>query len=130
MKLAGQIDAALFPIATGVRIAFLNTPFGDGFLFLADWQSWLLTLDWVVGLTNAVNLIDGLDGLAAGVAFFAALTLTFLSATQGLLSVGAEDGATSKPTAKDGKGSVSDGVSQHTSRHEKDGQSGDTYDRP
>jgi len=87
VKLAGQIVAALFPIASGVRIAFLNTPFGDGYLFLADWQSWLLTLVWVVGLTNAVNLIDGLDGLAAGVAFFAALTLTFLSATQGLLSV-------------------------------------------
>lgn len=87
VKLFGQIIAALFPLAPGVRIAFINNPFGDGYLFLADWQSWLLTLFWIVGLTNAVNLIDGLDGLAAGVAFFASLTLTFLSATQGLLPV-------------------------------------------
>jgi UDP-GlcNAc:undecaprenyl-phosphate GlcNAc-1-phosphate transferase len=87
VKLFGQIIAALFPLASGVRIAFINNPFGDGYLFLADWQSWLLTLFWIVGLTNAVNLIDGLDGLAAGVAFFASLTLTFLSAMQGLLPV-------------------------------------------
>ncbi|MFA0774296.1 MAG: hypothetical protein KEFWMYNX_002334, partial [Candidatus Fervidibacter sp.] len=53
VKLFGQILAALFPLAFGVRIAFIKNPFGDGYLFFADWQSWLLTLLWIVGLTNA-----------------------------------------------------------------------------
>ncbi|GBC97540.1 putative undecaprenyl-phosphate N-acetylglucosaminyl 1-phosphate transferase [bacterium HR17] len=87
VKLAGQIVAALLPLAFGVRIKFLNNPVGDGYLFLAEWQAWLLTLLWIVGLINAINLIDGLDGLAAGVSFFAALTLTFLAAVQGLTPV-------------------------------------------
>lgn len=88
-KLMGQIIAALLPPLFGLRIAFVNNPFGEGYFYLAKWQSWLLTMVWVVGLTNAVNLIDGLDGLAAGVSFFAALTLAFLSAMQGLLPIAA-----------------------------------------
>ncbi len=88
-KLMGQIIAALLPLLFGLRIAFVSNPFGEGYFYLAKWQSWLLTSLWVVGLTNAINLIDGLDGLAAGVSFFAALTLAFLSATQGLVPIAA-----------------------------------------
>lgn len=87
LKLTGQIIAALVPTALGLRISFINNPFGEGYLYLTGWQSWLLTVFWIVALVNAVNLIDGLDGLAAGVSFFAALTLSFLAASQNLLPV-------------------------------------------
>ncbi|MER3501746.1 MAG: hypothetical protein IMHGJWDQ_000126 [Candidatus Fervidibacter sp.] len=89
VKLFGQILTALLPIASGIRIAFINNPFGDGYLYLASWQEWLVTLFWIVALINALNLIDGLDGLAAGISFFAALTLAFLAASQKLFLIAA-----------------------------------------
>ncbi|MFN4179662.1 MAG: glycosyltransferase family 4 protein [Armatimonadota bacterium] len=88
-KLIGQIVAAILPIAFGLRIAFINNPFGEGYMFLSTWQGWLLTIFWIVALTNALNLIDGLDGLAAGVSFFASLTLAFLAAGQKLFPIAA-----------------------------------------
>lgn len=88
-KLAGQIVAATLPTAFGLRIAFINNPFGEGYIFLATWQEWLLTIFWIVALTNALNLIDGLDGLAAGVSFFASLTLAFLAVGQKLFPIAA-----------------------------------------
>ncbi|MCS7185406.1 MAG: undecaprenyl/decaprenyl-phosphate alpha-N-acetylglucosaminyl 1-phosphate transferase [Armatimonadetes bacterium] len=88
-KLLGQIIAAVLPTAFGLRIAFINNPFGEGYIFLATWQAWLLTVFWIVALTNALNLIDGLDGLAAGVSFFASLTLAFLAAGQKLFPIAA-----------------------------------------
>jgi UDP-GlcNAc:undecaprenyl-phosphate/decaprenyl-phosphate GlcNAc-1-phosphate transferase len=38
----------------------------------------LLTILWIVGITNAINLIDGMDGLAPGIIFFSCLTLAFV----------------------------------------------------
>ncbi len=87
LKLFGQILAALIPTALGLKIAFVNNPLGGGYIYLTAWQSWLLTIFWIVALVNAVNLIDGLDGLAAGVCFFASLTLSFLVANQNLIPV-------------------------------------------
>ncbi len=87
LKLTGQIIAATIPTAFGLKISFVNNPFGEGYIYLTPWQSWLLTIFWIVALVNAVNLIDGLDGLAAGISFFAALTLSFLSASQNLLPI-------------------------------------------
>jgi UDP-GlcNAc:undecaprenyl-phosphate GlcNAc-1-phosphate transferase len=71
-KLAVQVGAACVAFGFGFRIEAIHLPFiGDlsmGVFALP------VTLLWIVGVTNAVNLIDGLDGLAAGVAFFAAAT--------------------------------------------------------
>ena len=80
-KLAGQLGAALIPIAFG---SFLIAS-----LDLFGWEVSLgvlavpFTLLWIVGITNALNLIDGLDGLACGQAFIAALALAGLSAQAG-----------------------------------------------
>ena len=74
MKLTLQIVASLVPIFSGTRVDFLVFPFPAVFNTL----SVPITLIWIVGLTNAVNLIDGLDGLAAGVSTIAALTLFIL----------------------------------------------------
>lgn len=78
-----QIIAALIIYFGGFKIAEISIPFigtkSLGFYFL----SFSLTILWVVGITNAVNIMDGLDGLAVGVSFFAALSLgvlAFLSA--------------------------------------------------
>lgn len=51
---------------TGVSILVFRVPFFDLLFLSADWSA-LVTVLWVVGMANAVNLIDGLDGLAAGI---------------------------------------------------------------
>ena len=45
----------------------------------------LLTILWIVGITNAINLIDGMDGLAPGIIFFSCLTLTFVYLERGII---------------------------------------------
>ncbi|NLW45253.1 MAG: undecaprenyl/decaprenyl-phosphate alpha-N-acetylglucosaminyl 1-phosphate transferase [Syntrophomonadaceae bacterium] len=72
-KLAAQIAAALIAVYCGVRVDVMTNPF-DGVLQLGA-LSIPLTLLWIIGITNAVNLIDGLDGLAAGVCAIAAVTI-------------------------------------------------------
>jgi UDP-GlcNAc:undecaprenyl-phosphate/decaprenyl-phosphate GlcNAc-1-phosphate transferase len=71
-KLILQIAVACFAYAHGFRIDAISLPF-LGMLTMGAFAL-PITVLWIVGITNAVNLIDGLDGLAAGVCFFAALT--------------------------------------------------------
>ena len=77
LKLVFQIIAALCPILAGVRIDFIRVP-----SFIAEYGyiglSWFaipVTLAWILAITNATNLLDGLDGLACGVSSISALTL-------------------------------------------------------
>lgn len=72
-KLAAQIIGALIAVYFGVRVQVMTNPF-DGMLQLGA-MSIPLTILWIIGVTNAVNLIDGLDGLAAGVCVIAAITV-------------------------------------------------------
>lgn len=73
LKLAVQALAAIVVIASGSRIAIITNPFGG------HWNLGILSVPvsilWIVGITNAINLIDGLDGLAAGIGAIVALTL-------------------------------------------------------
>lgn len=71
-KLAAQITAALLVVAGGFK--FNSLYFSPDLLSgpLA-WLSYIVTLGWIVGVTNAINLIDGLDGLAGGISCIAAL---------------------------------------------------------
>jgi UDP-GlcNAc:undecaprenyl-phosphate/decaprenyl-phosphate GlcNAc-1-phosphate transferase len=80
-KLLAQILAASIVIAGGVHVEFINLPF-DGRLELG-WYGIPLTLLWIVGITNAINLIDGLDGLAAGVSSIVLLTLSLIAFMMG-----------------------------------------------
>lgn len=77
-KLAGQIAAAAVAYAAGIRIAFVGDPFGGGLLLLGV-LSLPVTLFWMVGFANVINLIDGLDGLAAGVVAIASVSLLVLA---------------------------------------------------
>jgi len=66
-KFAGQILAALIAVFYGgVEITNLGSLLPEG-MILADWASLLLTVLVLVGVTNAINLADGLDGLAGGI---------------------------------------------------------------
>jgi UDP-GlcNAc:undecaprenyl-phosphate GlcNAc-1-phosphate transferase len=65
-KLGGQVLAAGLLVALGVRFYYFPSPDGTQFS-LDDAQGALLTLVVVIGTMNAVNFVDGLDGLAAGV---------------------------------------------------------------
>ncbi len=77
IKLIFQTVAALILILCGYNLNLITNPFG-GQIHLGIWGI-PLTIFWIVGLTNAINLLDGLDGLACGVAGIAALTLFFSS---------------------------------------------------
>ena len=71
-KLAVQIVVAVIAFTAGFRIDAVHVPL-FGALSMGVFAL-PVTVFWIVGITNAVNLIDGLDGLAAGVVFFAAGT--------------------------------------------------------
>ncbi len=72
VKLAAQVGAGLVLYLGGLNVELLSTPFGSVNIGAF---SVLITVLWVVMLTNAINLIDGLDGLAGGVSIIAAVTL-------------------------------------------------------
>ncbi len=86
-KLFGQILAASVVIFNGVKVEFINLPF-DAQLHLG-WFSIPLTFLWIIGITNAINLIDGLDGLAAGVSSIVLITISGLAIFDGNLFVSA-----------------------------------------
>lgn len=65
-KVAGQVIAAMVLVFLGVTMAHVKVPFST-FIVLSPSILPLVTALWVIGIANAVNLIDGLDGLAAGV---------------------------------------------------------------
>jgi UDP-GlcNAc:undecaprenyl-phosphate GlcNAc-1-phosphate transferase len=67
-KFAAQLAAAAVAISAGVQITILD------WRHLPPWCAISVTALWLVGCTNAFNLIDGVDGLAAGVGLFATVT--------------------------------------------------------
>ena len=82
VKLLGQIAAAAVLLLFDIQIDWLTNPLG-GMIYLDMWAI-PFTLLWVVSLTNMLNLIDGLDGLAAGVSIIAAVTVFLMAMDQQL----------------------------------------------
>lgn len=87
LKFAIQIIAALVVIYFGdIKINVFTNPniFSNNLYWvLPEWLSVTLTICWIVFITNAVNFIDGLDGLAAGVSAIMSVSLVFISARLG-----------------------------------------------
>jgi UDP-GlcNAc:undecaprenyl-phosphate/decaprenyl-phosphate GlcNAc-1-phosphate transferase len=86
LRLLFQGFLAVFVIYPGITLSFLRTP----------WLSIPVTFLWIVGITNAFNLLDNMNGLSAGVAAIAAATFAVLAARY--IEVGPEQ----LPTAKAG----------------------------
>jgi UDP-GlcNAc:undecaprenyl-phosphate GlcNAc-1-phosphate transferase len=78
-KLLVQVAAATIAIASGFRVDHLTDPITSTSLSFPPWIAWAGTTLWIVGITNAVNLVDGLDGLAAGVGAIIGATLTVIA---------------------------------------------------
>ncbi len=80
-KLLVQIGAALVAVLHGNRIDFLSNPniFSSDPYWELGWLAIPITVLWIVGITNAVNLIDGLDGLACGVSTISSMTLLVIA---------------------------------------------------
>lgn len=78
LKIAGQVFAGVILIFGGSQVR----------LFGSEWLNWAITLLWVVGITNAMNLLDNMDGLSAGVTTVAAAFFLLLAAISGQALVG------------------------------------------
>ncbi len=72
LKFAVQVAVAIFAAAEGVTIEFISL--GKEMISLGFW-AYPITVIWIVGLTNSINLIDGLDGLACGVSAICSMSL-------------------------------------------------------
>lgn len=87
-KFVFQIIAGLIIIYGGVKVDFVTNPFTkDSSLIYLHWLSIPITLFWIVGITNTLNFIDGLDGLSAGVAMISSITLMIVAGKFGYTSV-------------------------------------------
>lgn len=84
VKLLLQTIGACIVVFFGIKIKFVTNPF-DSINGMSDigWLSIPATIFWIVGITNAFNLIDGLDGLAAGIASISCITLFIVSYING-----------------------------------------------
>ena len=75
-KLVGQIaGACVIWFLTTSHFDNFKIPFGGPLLVFPDWLSFIATIFWILAITNAVNLIDGLDGLASGVSIISLTTM-------------------------------------------------------
>ena len=79
-KLSGILIAAtIIWLWTDFRFDDFKIPFGGPLIHFPSWVSFLLTVLWIVAITNAVNLIDGLDGLVSGVSIISLTTMGIVS---------------------------------------------------
>lgn len=75
-KFLAQILVALFVASQGIIIGEVNFPFLDAPFVIPTGLAWVVTVFWIVGVCNAINLMDGLDGLAAGISLIVLVTIS------------------------------------------------------
>jgi UDP-GlcNAc:undecaprenyl-phosphate GlcNAc-1-phosphate transferase len=80
LKLIWQLGVALATVLSGITIDQINI--GGKFVDLGIW-SIPITMFWIAGLTNAINIIDGLDGLSCGVSTISSISILFVIVIQG-----------------------------------------------
>ncbi len=83
IKFAGQFLVAVIMYICDVRITFITNYFGEGNNQLGAVFCFIITVLWIVGITNTVNLIDGLDGLAAGISSIVSLCIAYAAYIHG-----------------------------------------------
>ena len=82
IKLIAQTIAAIVVVSFGLRIENINIPFFN-MVGLPNIFSIILTIGWIIGVTNAINLIDGLDGLSSGIALISCISMLIIFALNG-----------------------------------------------
>ena len=90
LKFVVQIVAAAIPVCIGdlqIKLFTNLNPFSDMPYFHLGILAIPITIIWIVGITNAVNLIDGLDGLAVGVSSIAAITMLAVALLTGNMAI-------------------------------------------
>ena len=90
LKFVVQIIAAAIPVCVGdlqIKLFTNLNPFSDEPFFHLGILAIPVTIIWIVGITNAVNLIDGLDGLAVGVSSIAAITMLAVALLTGNMAI-------------------------------------------
>lgn len=83
VKFLGELVVAVVMYVNGIRIEFITNFFGEGNSQLGAALCFMLTVVWIVGITNTINLIDGLDGLAAGTASIISLCIAYAAYIHG-----------------------------------------------
>ncbi|HEY8361246.1 MAG TPA: MraY family glycosyltransferase [Tissierellaceae bacterium] len=87
-KFLFELIAGIVLIIGGIKIDFITNPFSKDIALLdLKWLSIPVTLFWIVGITNTLNFIDGLDGLSAGVAMISSLTLMIVAGKFGYSNI-------------------------------------------
>lgn len=76
VKLIGQTIAAIIVVSFGIQIDNINIPFLEQTLNIDNHiYIYILSIGWIIGITNAINLIDGLDGLSSGITLISCFSL-------------------------------------------------------
>ncbi len=87
-KLLIQVIVAFILVFADVRILGVSSVFNlSQYIMMDDFLSVIITVLWVVGITNTLNLIDGLDGLSGGIATISAFTLGYVAFANGRIEV-------------------------------------------
>lgn len=85
-KLLGQVLIAFAVCASGIGILHFKIPFAARIIDLGGWGT-VITVFWLVGMTNLINLIDGVDGLAAGICLMLMVLLTYVGHQSGSIEL-------------------------------------------
>lgn len=83
VKLLGQVISASAAFAFGVRITFFDFLFDYKINDIGLFASYIATVLWIVAITNTINLVDGLDGLAAGIVAISSLCIAYIGYIHG-----------------------------------------------
>ncbi|MGN0709249.1 MAG: glycosyltransferase family 4 protein, partial [Anaerovoracaceae bacterium] len=82
-KFLAELIVAVIMYYMGLRIRFIGMMFGPGHYQFGNVMCFIVTVLWIVGVTNTVNLIDGLDGLAAGVSAISCMSIAYVAYIHG-----------------------------------------------
>ncbi|MBC5798408.1 MAG: undecaprenyl/decaprenyl-phosphate alpha-N-acetylglucosaminyl 1-phosphate transferase [Candidatus Eremiobacteraeota bacterium] len=82
-KFVAQIVVAIISMIYGFHIGDIRVPGGENYLYLPPWIDYPLTLVWYLGMMNAINFLDGLDGLLSGVAAISGVFLFAIASMHG-----------------------------------------------
>ena len=82
-KFGIELVVATLMYAMGLRITFIANYFGTGNVTFGMTLCYIVTVLWIVGITNTINIIDGLDGLAAGLCAIACICIAYVAYIHG-----------------------------------------------